>query len=57
MLSSNLKKLKSYESELDKLKLKIKESNNVLEEYQEEIATYNERFDEVEDTINHLLEN
>ena len=43
-------------AELDKLKLKIKESNNVLVEYQEEIATYNERIDEGEDTINHLLE-
>ena len=43
-------------AELDKLKLKIKESNNVLVEYQEEIATYNERIDESEDTINHLLE-
>ena len=43
-------------AELDKLKLKIKESNNVLVEYQEEIATYNERIYEGEDTINHLLE-
>ena len=43
-------------AELDKLKLKIKESNNVLIEYQEEIATYNNRIDESEETINHLLE-
>ena len=43
-------------AELDKLKLKIKESNNVLIEYQEEIATYNNRIDEGEETINHLLE-